>query len=227
VSYAPNAPFRHGFSELEFAALEDMGYTITSAAPASGTLSFVAGWNLVGNGSDAPIDVATTFSDTSSFLTVWKWIAAQAAWAFHAPDLAAQGGTALADYRASKGYQLLTTIVGGEGFWVNAKQAGSINLPSGNAISVATLGPTLITGWNLVAVGQTATPKQFCDAQSSGVTSLWAWDATSSAWYFYAPSLDAKGGTVLSDYITSKSYLDFTSANKTLGNGTGFWVNRP
>jgi hypothetical protein len=183
------------------------------------------GWNLVGNGSDAAIDVPSTYSDTNRFLTVWKWIAAQSAWAFHAPSLAAQGGTALADFVASKGYQLLTTITGGEGYWVNAKQAGSINLSNGNAISVTTLGPTLTKGWNLVSVGETATPKQFCDAQTGGVTTLWAWDATNSAWYFYAPSLDANGG--LSTYIASKGYLDFTANSKTLGPGTGFWVNKP
>ena len=77
-----------------------------------------------------PINVAATFSDPGRFTTVWKWIAAQTAWAFHAPSLAAQGGSALADYVASKGYQLLTTIAGGEGFWVNAKQAGSVNVTS-------------------------------------------------------------------------------------------------
>jgi hypothetical protein len=26
--------------------------------------------------------------------------------------------------------------------------------------------------------------------------------------------------------IANKGYLDFTLPNKTLGNGTGFWVNR-
>jgi hypothetical protein len=131
----------------------------------------------------------------------------------------------LADYVTSKGYQLLTTINGGEGFWVNAKTAGSVNVSNGNAISVTALGPTLVKGWNLVSVGETATPKQFSDAQSGGVTTLWAWDATGNAWYFYAPSLDASGG--LSTYITGKGYLDFTTASRTLGPGAGFWVNRP
>ena len=46
-------------------------------------------------------------------------------------------------------------------------------------------------------------------------------------WYFYSPQLDAKGGTVLTDYIASKGYLDFTATNKLLDAGTGFWVNKP
>ena len=44
---------------------------------------------------------------------------------------------------------------------------------------------------------------------------------------FYAPSLKAKGETVLFDYITGKFYLDFTSSNKTLGLGVCFSVNKP
>ena len=59
------------------------------------------------------------------------------------------------------------------------------------------------------------------------LTSLWAWDTALSKWYFYAPSLEAQGGTALTDYITSKAYLDFTQHSKKLGNGLGFWVNKP
>ncbi len=35
VTYDRNLPFRYGFSELEFAALEDMGYTINAVLPVS------------------------------------------------------------------------------------------------------------------------------------------------------------------------------------------------
>jgi hypothetical protein len=57
------------------------------------------------------------------------------------------------------------------------------------------------------------------------LTTLWAWDNPLSQWYFYAPSLEASGG--LAAYIAGKSYLDFSQHNKTLGNGAGFWVNKP
>jgi hypothetical protein len=59
------------------------------------------------------------------------------------------------------------------------------------------------------------------------MTSLWAWDANQANWYFYAPSLDAQGGSVLSEYISRSKYKDFTTNGKTLGNGVGIWVNRP
>lgn len=202
-----------------------LGSTTTTTLAPSGSLNLVQGWNLVGNGTDTPIDVTTAFVDTSKFVTIWKWAAAQGTWAFHAPSLAAQGGAVLKDYVASKGYQLLTTIAGGEGFWVNATQPAIVNVPNGNVISIPALSSNMVKGWNLVSVGESATPKQFCDAQSFGVTSLWAWDTPANAWYFYSPSLDASGG--LGTYITGKGYLDFTQHSKTLGNGLGFWVNIP
>jgi hypothetical protein len=62
-------------------------------------------------------------------------------------------------------------------------------------------------------------------ASLGSVTSLWAWDGTSQAWYFYAPSLDT--GTGLADYIQGNGYLDFVATGKTLGSGVGFWLNRP
>ena len=72
----------------------------------------------------------------------------------------------------------------------------------------------------LTAVSYTITPSAFNASLSvtpptAGVvpinlTSLWAWSNAQSKWYFYAPSLEAQGGTALTDYITSKAYLDFT-----------------
>jgi hypothetical protein len=74
-------------------------------------------------------------------------------------------------------------------------------------------------------MGETRTASEFNAALGYDITSLWTWDNSSSAWYFYAPSVDA-GGT-LSGYIANKGYLDFIGANKSLANGVGFWVNRP
>lgn len=51
---------------------------------------------------------------------------------------------------------------------------------------------------------------------------LWAWDNGLGNWYFYAPSLEANGG--LTNYITSKGYLDF--GLKTLEPTSGFWLNK-
>jgi hypothetical protein len=196
------------------------------------TLNLVAGWNLVGNGSSGTLDVAASFGNPDNVLTVWKWNANGARWAIYAPSLA---GQALADYTSSKGYDVLATINGGEGFWVNAKTAFTAPLPAGSAVTSASFQARLPSGWNLIAIGDGKTPRQFNNtigptppspgAIATNLTTLWAWDAAKTNWYLYAPSLDAKGGTFLSDYVANKGYLDF--GTKVLDPGTGFWVNMP
>ena len=198
------------------------GTTTTTLSGSSVTLNFVAGWNLVGNSSTELLTVAPAFGDTTKVTTMWKWIANSAKWAFYAPSLV---GQALSDYAASKGYDVLTTINGGEGFWVNAKTAFTAQLPVGSPVaSVSFQG--MVSGWNLVATGDNKTPSQFnvlIGTNPVNLTTLWAWDAMLSNWYFYAPSLEISGS--LSNYIASKSYLDFGS--KALSPAMGFWVNRP
>jgi len=83
----------------------------------------------------------------------------------------------------------------------------------------------LLTGWNLIAIGDNKTPSEFNKAIGAtspaagdipvNLTTLWAWDAALANWYFYAPSLEKNGG--LSAYISGNGYLDFTSTGKSLG----------
>lgn len=192
-------------------------------------LPIALGWNLVGNSTSVALDVATLFgNNASNVTTVWKWLPSKSNWAFYTPSLA-DGGAA---YAASKGYEFLTTISAGDGFWVNAKVAVAVQLPAGAAVSSTSLRTALSAGWNLVAVGDKRAPRGVNTvagpAPAAGdlpinLTSLWAWDNQKSNWYFYAPSLDKSGG--LTGYIQQKSYLDFGA--KTLDPVTGFWVNRP
>jgi len=186
-------------------------------------LNFVPGWNLVGNSSSGSLNVAAAFGDGTKVNTVWKWIAGVTKWAFYTPSLV---GPALTDYATSKGYDVLTTLNGGEGFWVNATTAFTAQLPAGTAIT-STSFQAMAPGWNLIAIGDNKTPSQFnaLVGAATPLTTLWAWDAAQTNWYFYAPSLEANGGTALTDYITGKGYLGF--GTKVLDPSTGFWVNRP
>ena len=207
--------------------------TTTTTTQAGTSIIFATGWNLVGNSMNTPLTVATEFSDTTKVSTVWKWISNTAKWAFFSPSLV---GQALADYSASSGYDVLSTISGGEGFWVNAKAAFTLQLPASTPVASSSF-QGMASGWNLISIGSTRTPSGFNTDMSvspptagvvpQNITTLWAWDNSQSKWYFYSPSLEAQGGTVLSDYITSKGYLNFTNANKTLGQGVGFWANKP
>jgi hypothetical protein len=212
--------------------------TTSTTLGGAATLNLAAGWNLIGNSSSAALAVSAV-GDNTTVSTVWKWIAAAAKWAFYTPSLGTQ---ALLEYAASKGYDVLTTLESGDGFWVNATKALSVQLPAGSAVPAAALMPTgtkpLGNGWSLVAIGETKTASEFNLALGglstppaipadipANLTSLWAWDQGQSGWYFYAPALEKTGG--LSAFITGKSYLDFSSTSKKLGPGVGFWVNMP
>ena len=201
------------------------------------------GWNLLGNGWNVSLPVASFFGDVASVTTVWKWDAPKNGWQFFTPSMTAQE---LQNYTAGKGYGVLSTVGAGEGFWVNVKQPLTVTLPIGTAVRGVDFqsGGTraLAAGWNLSAVGEALNASGFNNALTTydpgapppaagefkqNLTTLWAWDNPKSKWYFYSPQLEAKGGTVLTDYIISKGYLDFTATHQLLNAGMGFWVNKP
>jgi len=216
-------------------------FTVTDSENSKATLSiavrsaaeklvaFAPGWNLVGNSSSGALNVATIFGDSAKVATVWKWLPSKSNWAFYAPSLS-DGGAA---YAAGKGYDFLTTINAGEGFWVNAKAAFTAQLPAGVVVTSAASRAGLASGWNLMAVGDNLTPRGFNNVLGRtsptavdipvNLTTLWTWDAALMNWYFYAPSLDKSGG--LDAYIQQKSYLNFGA--KVLDPMAGFWVNKP
>jgi peptidyl-prolyl cis-trans isomerase A (cyclophilin A) len=212
-----------------------------SALTPTTSITLASGWNLLGNGSNAQLPVASTFGDPA-ISSVWKWepTPAPGLWAFYSPALPNSGQ----DYAASKGYDILTTINAGEGYWVNVNPNATFtaSLPTGTPLTAsafadqtAPLNNNLHSGWSLIATGDQLMPSDFLIAIGAGtltqgviptsLTSLWAWDSATSKWYFYAPGMDNAGA--LTGYITSKGYEDFTAKNKTLDPTTGFWVNHP
>ncbi len=214
---------------FDASAIVDVNGVIPSTANVSNT-----GWNFLGNSTDTPLDVATTFSDTSKVTSVWKWNPTTRNWSFYSPSLAAQ---ALTDYTVSKGYEVLKAINSGEGFWVNAKTPFAFAFPAGQLLSTAMVPTTLSPGWNMVAIGQNMAPNEFNSAMvqnpptpgvaPTSLDALWAWDNEESNWYFYAPSLETKSATALTDYVNAKGFLDFSSKSKKLSPGMGFWVHQP
>jgi hypothetical protein len=200
-------------------------------------VDLLPGWNLLGNASDQPVAVDVVFSDKALVNTVWKWDAATPGWQFYTPTLLA---TDLQTYAASKNYGVLSIINPGEGFWVNASAKVKTSLPTFSGAPFYLGVQQMVKGWNLVATADNATPAAFnlsltdplAAPPTTGtvplnLTTLWAWDNPASKWYFYAPNLEGQGSSALFDYTASKGYLDFTATGKTLGAGTGFWVNKP
>lgn len=211
------------------------------------TYNFVSGWNLGGNGIETPIAVTETFNDTTKVATVWKWVTSGSStdityptWAFYAPYQSDSGQA----YAASKGFELLTTINAGEGFWLNAKKPFSAPLPLGEAVQSnsfesSTGSHALPSGWSLIAIGDHQTPAGFnyqlsttpptAGMQPANVTTIWGWNATLSKWYFWSPSM--VDDDTLASYIDSKNYLDFatmpTSQTGAMTPPMGFWVDMP
>jgi hypothetical protein len=220
--------------DANYSAAPQATQTITVSLTKT-SLTLLKGWNLLGNATDQPLTVSAAFSDTSVVTTVWKWDATALGWQFYTPTMS---DADLRTYTASKGYGALAVINSGEGFWVNARNPATLIALSGAPFSLVTA--QLVSGWNLVTTADNTTPEAFnlslidplAAPPTAGVvpinlTTLWAWDNLLSKWYFYAPNLQARGGSVLTEYIVGKGYLDFTSTGKTLGAGVGFWVNKP
>lgn len=204
--------------------------TTTTIPSISYTMNVGKGWNLLGNSLTEAIDVTKDFSSSSEFNSIWKWDVVKGKWQFYSPAMSAVD---LAKYAVDRGYDVLSTIGAGEGFWVNALVQK--NIPrSGSRFDLKLV--NLKNGWNLVATAEDVLPSLFNQNLSlnppdpstlklSNFSTLWAWNNSASNWFFYAPSLDLSGSTDLSDYIAAKKYLDFASYSKTLGKGVGFWVN--
>jgi hypothetical protein len=192
----------------------------------------VPGWNLLGNPVNHSIAVADSFGDAAKVNSVWKWDSTAAKWQLYAPNL---GATELQSYAASQGFAVLREIAAGDGFWVNAKTQAELGTLSGTAINLRQ--SSLTSGWNLVSTASAITPQDFNVSLSTtppiagqvpiNMESLWAWDSAQSKWFFYAPSLEAQGGSALANYLSSQDYKDFTTSGKKLGNAAGFWVRAP
>lgn len=217
-------PIRSSVAHLSKISLLIAAIALSVAAHAQVTWNLNAGWNLLGNSSAFPIDVAATFGNPEKIKSVWAWHQTTGKWAFYAPSTSRSD---LSSYAQSRGYEVLTSIFSKEGFWVNASVSDALTGPAADSVSLTE--SDLQVGWNLVSSADNKSPSQLNQALGSSLNaagksmqSAWAWDKTNSNWKFFSPSLEAQGGTVLTDYINSKGYLPFDNA---LVPSEGYWLN--
>ncbi len=94
---------------------QDLDLSVAGSAPAEQTLTAASGWNLLGLKSEQTVNVPSYFSQVGESLTsVWAWQDANWAVYLFGQDADTQS------YIQAKGFQLLTSILPGQGFWVNA-----------------------------------------------------------------------------------------------------------
>lgn len=196
------------------------------------------GWNLPYNPFVFALNVANYFgsygqqtSASWTTETLWTWNNATSKWRFWSPQLTVAEN---AQYAQDKGYELLVDIQPGEGYWLLSKY--NTNLPrivGEPFVRTAENFAALPAGWNLI--GGDGSPSQFnramnptpvdqCMVPTGNFTTLWAWDAGAAKWIFYAPQLEALGGSATWDYTQAKGYYDGTYWQF---QRVGQWVNIP
>jgi hypothetical protein len=209
----------------------------SASAASSFTPSLQSGFNLLGNALDIPLDVVATFGNqdsplagvTTNTISVWKWNATQARWAFYSPQLSAADNVA---YSAIHSYDALSTINAGEGYWVNVIDPMTLPAQTGNGVSWGSAEFSVLgVGFNLIATIDAISPSQFSAlvsaSSSPAFATLWAWNTLAANWYFYSPLLESSGGlAAVKSYANTHNYLHFQDTGKLLGIGTGFWVNK-
>ncbi|MDD2657902.1 MAG: hypothetical protein PHD04_04600 [Candidatus Pacebacteria bacterium] len=186
--------------------------------------SVQAGFNLLVNRFAFALDVANTFGSrdypndaTWTTQTIWVWNTASSNWEFWSPQLTLEEN---ANYAQEHGYGMATVINPGQGYWLNSAYNTSLPRIVGEEFQMTPEKfSSLPDGWNIVGVS--GTPSQFnravdfssgtsCVVPTGNFETLWAWEPGTSKWIFYAPKLEAMGGTVAADFATAHGYLDGT-----------------
>jgi len=164
------------------------------------------GWNLIG--SKVALKVSEIFND-DQYLSVWKWHNNN--WAVYLPSVEDKG----AEYAQSKGFDVLTEIEPGEGFWVNAKDVATITI-TGTPASDTSL--TISSGWNLMSlkVDEKRDISELISGKEDKILSIWKWE--NNNWAVYLP--DA-GQEATAKYAQSKGFEVLTEINPE----EGFWIN--
>ena len=230
------------FSSLILVVIFFICFITPSKSNAQTSVQLQKGWNLIGNSTTQPITVANSALNQSQVTSVWKWDSTKSVWSFYSPKYLTT--TDLLNFTTTQGYQALTTVNPGEGFWVNSTQSFSLSLGNDSSSSsgytssnFSFAGASALNyGWNLISTADNVTPSAFNKAlgtntNSSGfplnINTLWAWDSTTGKWIFYSSSLQAQSDATLTSYISTSGYEDFTATNTTLKSGVGFGVNNP
>ena len=123
-------------------------------------------------------------------------------------------------YAQAKGFDILTEINPGEGFWVNAQQDFQMEI---QGQSIEDTGISLSDGWNLVGLKANESMsitevvnKIKAENEDLSIVSLWKWE--DGKWAVYLPQA---GKEATEAYAENKGFSVIEKINP----GEGFWVN--
>ncbi|MDP2105846.1 MAG: hypothetical protein Q8J76_07615, partial [Desulfobulbaceae bacterium] len=203
---------------------KDLAGNSALATPASSTVSIkntenitlmlTPGWNLAS--CMVEFNASEVFGDSTTYASVWKWLASEKRWEVYLPTDPDNGEA----YAKSKGFELLSTVLPGEGFWVNVQ---SDKPPTTDIRGELAKDPSLALakGWNLLGLksGQSLWIEDRSDAEKTAIESLWKWKGKEKKWAVSLPNApDGDGGQA---YADSKGFTLLESIDP----GEGFWVN--
>jgi len=241
------APTTYGATR---AAVVDAGgvqsvFQTTTIALGEQTLEPVltTGWHMLGAALSHPLDPIDAFGHADLRLpgvsdkveSVWRWNAVTQKWQFYSPWITLAQN---AQHAAAMGYEVLTTILPGQGFWVKAAEAVTLPAMSGTPLAGgASVFGSLPRAWSQLSSGAEQAPQEFNAELAPPVNtgevpinfeSLWQWEPTLKNWLFYSPRLEALPGGLanVTQYTVEHGLLDFQTTGHTLMPGTGIWIYR-
>ncbi len=178
--------------------------TVSDSIPAL-DLTLIGGWNLIS--SRTGFDVSNELSNGNSFKSVWKW--EENNWTVYLPG-ETDGGVS---YAAAKGFNNLSTINPGEGFWVNSVGSGSLSISGTQEFGSL----TLTQGWNLIGLrkSEAITITELITGNEQQITSIWKWAGNN--WAVYLPGTEDGGAS----YAQGKGFEPLENIDP----NEGFWVN--
>ncbi len=200
--------------------VKDLNNELTAMGPvildvtedaAGSTLSMTQGWNLLA----LPVEpdeksVDKLFADVKTQMaSAWKW--KNDKWSVYLPGVSIDEWFS---YAQEKGFDTLSNLQIGEGFWVNSDQNQNLSL-TGVPITQGQI--TLSPGWNLKGLLQDSAMyvQDLQDSNDAQVKSIWKWQK--NKWEVYLPGEDDGGAA----YADSKGF----ELLENIEPGEGFWAN--
>lgn len=178
---------------------------ITQGQLKSYELTISKGWNLLS--SLVSINPQSQLTEPS-FYSIWKWKNIKGTWSVRLPNLEDKGQV----YASSKGFEFLSYIEPGEGFWVQSDNDGTFFVQGYESIT-----PLSVTsGWNLVGLktNQSIGIEALIGDKGSKILSVWKW--VKNTWHVYLPQQSDKGAS----YAQAKGFGVISAISP----GEGFWI---